>query len=491
MTSIYEQIYDPKVITNAMLTDQKTVDSQEINQKPWYDNLGNTLSGAMQNWGGYAKLLAPGATALGQTLVKGSGASNTMGNAVVDLAQGLASGKIGGNLTSAKTPTPTTAAPVDSKVSNPFKVSITGDLNGDGVVNYEDFKISIQNQVNAQSNIKQADSEAQKAKGTSYPGLSSGLSQGPRSFSYDSEANTGNSESILNAPVGNATDEERSNMLMYLGGILGPETALKMSNDTANLDINRQKADSDRLTAQASNMSALTAMQKANTEYNKYIFETSPAYVKLQGDIEEAKKMGDKKSELWLTNQLIENARGSKITDPFLRQFADNYGELMVRSGNTKVDGIISSIIGARARVQAANLTAGATVAAANTMSAAQIDTSLRGELNTLNAEKSTLSREIYNRESGIIIGATPEENKARLNNLYQQLNSVNNKISDKEGALNLIRSSGRAPISAPVQNTPLRTTISIGGKSISGVMSSDGKTFTGDNGKVYRNKDK
>ena len=70
-----------------------------VQQLPWYNNLGNNVGGFMNTLGGYASKLAPALASAGQVALKGSGANKTWGNAFGDLAQGLVSGKLGGNLT--------------------------------------------------------------------------------------------------------------------------------------------------------------------------------------------------------------------------------------------------------------------------------------------------------------------------------------------------------------------------------------------------------
>lgn len=333
-----------------------------VQQLPWYNNLGNNVGGFMNTLGGYASKLAPALASAGQVALKGSGANKTWGNAFGDLAQGLVSGKLGGNLTTSGVSkmAPSTPGAQARPVATP------GDLNANGIpdvqekVTFERKTTGGQAQQPSMSNIKQMDTTFSPGGYSKLPGL---LSQGPKSFNEGSGVSTGSPESIVNAPVGEATPEERSNMLMYLGGMLGPEAALKMATDTATQRINEQKATAENLTAQAS-------LQKASTENAKFLWEQSPAYIQRQGQIEYAKKMGDKQAELYLKNQIIDGASVVPVREPNLKRYGNTYGDVMRTLGTTDLSTIVNADRSANARIEAARIGASGAITSAGIQTA-------------------------------------------------------------------------------------------------------------------------
>lgn len=455
-----------------------------VQQLPWYNNLGNNVGGFMNTLGGYASKLAPALASAGQVALKGSGANKTWGNAFGDLAQGLVSGKLGGNLTTSGVSkmAPSTPGAQARPVATP------GDLNANGIpdvqekVTFERKTTGGQAQQPSMSNIKQMDTTFSPGGYSKLPGL---LSQGPKSFNEGSGVSTGSPESIVNAPVGEATPEERSNMLMYLGGMLGPEAALKMATDTATQRINEQKATAENLAAQAS-------LQKAITDVNKFNWETSPAYIKYKGAIKQAEAMGDKVAEYTLNQQIISDAEGIPVEDPILRRYGNTYADLMKRFGTPKIDGVISSIISARARIEAAAMNAGATASAAKSMTDNQIALFLTAENNRLSRELNTNIVDLRNRQNSpgniMLDDAGQKANQAEINRLQSNISKINEEInSNSLAAKGLMK--GRVSIQSAIPSKGTRSTITVNGKNITGIMSPDGKTFTGDNGKVYNKK--
>ena len=256
----------------------------------------------------------------------------------------------------------TSAKPIPQ--SPQVKMTATGDLNGDGKVDYKDIKINMsmndQGQQSGMSNIKQMDNISSRQD---LPGMLSNPT--PSSFYQGSGDSTGNPESVLTSPVGNATPDERAYALALLAGnpAIGASGVMKHMLDIGTLDVNKQKAIADSITAQAS-------MQKAITDVNKFNWERSPAYVQRQGQIEYAKKMGDKQAELYLKNQIIKEASTVLVAEPELKQFGKTYGDVMKTLGTTDLSTIINANRAADARIQAARIQAGGAVTSAGIQTA-------------------------------------------------------------------------------------------------------------------------
>lgn len=256
----------------------------------------------------------------------------------------------------------TSAKPIPQ--SPQVKMTATGDLNGDGKIDYKDIKINMsmngQGQQSGMSNIKQMDNISSQQD---LPGMLSNPT--PSSFYQGSGDSTGNPESVLTSPVGNATPDERAYALALLAGnpAIGASGVMKHMLDIGTLDVNKQKAIADSITAQAS-------MQKAITDVNKFNWERSPAYVQRQGQIEYAKKMGDKQAELYLKNQIIKEASTVLVAEPELKQFGKTYGDVMKTLGTTDLSTIINANRAADARIQAARIQAGGAVTSAGIQTA-------------------------------------------------------------------------------------------------------------------------
>lgn len=256
----------------------------------------------------------------------------------------------------------TSAKPIPQ--SPQVKMTATGDLNGDGKIDYKDIKINMsmngQGQQSGMSNIKQMDNISSRQD---LPGMLSNPT--PSSFYQGSGDSTGNPESVLTSPVGNATPDERAYALALLAGnpAIGASGVMKHMLDIGTLDVNKQKAIADSITAQAS-------MQKAITDVNKFNWERSPAYVQRQGQIEYAKKMGDKQAELYLKNQIIKEASTVLVAEPELKQFGKTYGDVMKTLGTTDLSTIINANRAADARIQAARIQAGGAVTSAGIQTA-------------------------------------------------------------------------------------------------------------------------
>lgn len=490
------QLEDPGPPIQA-LPQQLAGTQQAVPQQGWYDNLGSNVGGFMQNLGGYASKLAPALASAGQVALKGSGANKTWGNAFGDLAQGLVSGKLGGNLTKPGVPKAAPATPGTSAKPMPqspqVKVNITGslqDFNNDGVISKEE---AARSQQPVTSNIKQMNTNFSPGGYGNLPGM---LGQGPQSFQNDSGVSTGSPESVVNAPVGGASPEERSNMLMYLGGLLGPEAALNMANTTATQRINERKAEAEGVAANASLQKAYADMQKADLEGAKFRYELGPVdangkiqnYVERQGAIEEAKKMGDRKAELWLTRELQMEADKLEVTDPALRKIGSTYGDIMRKSGTPKIDGIISTVISAGARVTAANINAGATRDAASIMTADQIAKAINQENATLGQEKRAIMSDVRNREDSIMYAPSKEVKasiQAEIGRLKLRSAVIEERMNDNSLALKGL-SSGATPQKANTvsdnvykSKEDVQAAIKKGKVKDGDSVTVDGKTFT------------
>lgn len=492
------QLEDPGPPIQA-LPQQLAGTQQAVPQQGWYNNLGSNVGGFMQNLGGYASKLAPALASAGQVALKGSGANKTWGNAFGDLAQGLVSGKLGGNLTKSGVPKAAPATPGTSAKPMPqspqVKVNITGslqDFNNDGVISKEEAARS--QQPPAQSRIASF-SPGGVVNNPNLPGL---LGQGPtkQSFSDDSGVSTGSPESVVNAPVGGASPEERSNMLMYLGGLLGPEAALNMANTTATQRINERKAEAEGVAANASLQKAYADMKKADLEGAKFRYELGPvdangkikSYVERQGAIEEAKKMGDRKAELWLTRELQMEADKIEVTDPALRKIGSTYGDIMRKSGTTKIDGIISTVISAGAKVTAANINAGATRDAASIMTADQIAKAINQENATLGQEKRAIMSDVRNREDSIMYAPSKEVKasiQAEIGRLKLRSAVIEERMNDNSLALKGLSSGATPQKTSTVSDNiykskeDIKAAIKKGKVKDGDSVTVDGKTFT------------
>jgi hypothetical protein len=237
-------------------------------------------------------------------------------------------------------------------------------------------------------------------------------------------------------------------------------------------------------------------MQKADLEGAKFRYELGPvdangkiqSYVERQGAIEEAKKMGDRKAELWLTRELQMEADKLEVTDPALRKIGDTYGDIMRKSGTTKIDGIISTVISAGARVTAANINAGATRDAANIMTADQIAKAINQENATLGQEKRAIMSDVRNREDSIMYAPSKEVKasiQAEIGRLKLRSAVIEEKMNDNSLALKGLRS-GATPQKANTvsdnvykSKEDVQAAIKKGKVKDGDSVTIDGKTFT------------
>jgi uncharacterized protein with GYD domain len=119
-------------------------------------------------------------------------------------------------------------------------------------------------------------------------------------------------------------------------------------------------------------------MQKADLEGAKFRYELGPvdangkiqSYVERQGAIEEAKKMGDKRAELYLRDEVIKGASNVNVVEPELKQFGKTYGKVMRTLGTTDLSTIINANRSANARIQAARIGAAGAVTSAGIQTA-------------------------------------------------------------------------------------------------------------------------
>ena len=271
----------------------------------------------------------------------------------------------------------TSAKPIPQ--SPQVKMTATGDLNGDGKIDYKDIKINMsmngQGQQSGMSNIKQMDNISSRQD---LPGMLSNPT--PSSFYQGSGDSTGNPESVLTSPVGNATPDERAYALALLAGnpAIGASGVMKHTLDSETQRINERKAEAEGVAANASLQKAYADMQKADLEGAKFRYELGPvdaegkvqSYIDRQGAIEYAKKKGDKQAELYLKNQIIKEASTVLVAEPELKQFGKTYGDVMKTLGTTDLSTIINANRAADARIQAARIQAGGAVTSAGIQTA-------------------------------------------------------------------------------------------------------------------------
>ena len=488
--------YDPRLqleepgppiqaLSQQLAGTQQAPVAQAPTNKGWID----TLRGAMGNWGSTLTKgnVIPAIAQAGNIATTLSGAQNTPANAINKLAMNLAGGYgVGGNISPTKMAAPPmqTGNAAPSTQASQFKATINGDLNGDGVVDAKDIKININKSQKPMSNIEQMNTNFSPGGYSNLPGM---LGQGPQSFKNDSGVSTGNPESVVNVPVSEATPDERAYALALLAGNpdVGVPGVMKYALDSETQRVNERKAEAENLAAQAS-------LQKAITDVNKFNWERSPAYIKYKGDIKQAEAMGDKVAEYALNQQIIADAKGIPVEDPMLRRYGNTWGDLMIRFGTPKIDGVISSIVSARARIEAAAINAGATASAAKSMTDNQIALFLTAENNRLSRELNTNIVDLRNRQNSpgniMLDDAGQKANQAEINRLQSNISKINEEInSNSLAAKGLMK--GRVSIQSDIPSKGTRSTITVNGKNITGIMSPDGKTFTGDNGKVYNKK--
>ena len=271
----------------------------------------------------------------------------------------------------------TSAKPIPQ--SPQVKMTATGDLNGDGKVDYNDIKINMsmngQGQQSGMSNIKQMDSISSRQD---LPGMLSNPT--PSSFYQGSGDSTGNPESVLTSPVGNATPDERAYALALLAGnpAIGASGVMKHTLDSETQRINERKAEAEGVAANASLQKAYADMQKADLEGAKFRYELGPvdaegkvqSYIDRQGAIEYAKKKGDKQAELWLRDQIIADASTVPVREPNLKRYGDTYGDVMRTLGITDLGTIVNADRNANARIEAARLSAGGAITSAGIQAA-------------------------------------------------------------------------------------------------------------------------
>lgn len=344
--------------------------AQAPTNKGWID----TLRGAMGNWGSTLTKgnVIPAIAQAGNIATTLSGAQNTPANAINKLAMNLAGGYgVGGNISPTKMAAPTmqTGNAAPSTQASQFKATINGDLNGDGVVDAKDIKININKSQQPMSNIKQMNTNFSPGGFSNLPGM---LGQGPQSFQNDSGVSTGNPESVVNVPVSEATPDERTYALALLAGNpdVGVPGVMKYALDSGTQRINERKAEAEGVAANASLQKAYADQQKANVESAKFLWEQSPAYIQRQGQIEYAKKLGDKQAELYLKDEVIKGASKVPVVEPELRQYGKTYGDVMRTLGTTDLSTIINANRSANARIQAARIGAAGAVTSAGIQTA-------------------------------------------------------------------------------------------------------------------------
>jgi len=231
------------------------------------------------------------------------------------------------------------------------------DLNGDGVVSNDELKITT---AGGQTQMSQ---------------LGSFLSGNNNSnFSQSSGEQAGTPEaSVLPA------DTQRLQNIMML---MGPETGIDLYKHE-----NTQRA------TEAAMLKARADANEARIKQLKFDWETSPAYVQRQGQIEYAKKMGDKQAELWLREDTIKGASSVPNKYPELQGYGKTLGDVMRAFGTTDLSSIVNNINSARARIDAAKITASGTKEAAGISGASVERAALVGLLTNADSELRRLEK--------------------------------------------------------------------------------------------------
>lgn len=136
------------------------------------------------------------------------------------------------------------------------------------------------------------------------------------------------------------------------------QKASQMSAEAAML---RAQNESAMLPFQQSNINSEVSRRrmqntKDEAEIAKWAFEQSPAYVKLQGDIEQAKKVGDKEAERKALEQAATLADNIPLTDPILRKLFKSHGDIIRATGVANAT-TINAAISAAATKESASIT--------------------------------------------------------------------------------------------------------------------------------------
>jgi len=170
----------------------------------------------------------------------------------------------------------------------------------------------------------------------------------------------------------------------YVGWSQGYDKAADLAKQVASNRLTGEERDIQRAQAGAHQLSASAAMRKAATdemlapvqienmrsevrrrgvqnakdeaEIDKWDFEQSPAYIALQGAIEQAKKTGDKDAERAALEKAAKIADAVPITDPILKKLFKTHGEIIRASGVANAT-TINAAISAAATKEAAAIT--------------------------------------------------------------------------------------------------------------------------------------
>jgi hypothetical protein len=297
-------------------------------QLPWYRNLMQNLGGIVTKPNVIPSMA--GAASLANAL---GGSRNTPFDKFTKTVQDMAGGlSVGSNLS----PNKMAAPPMQSPVSTPIAATVkaTGDIDGDGKITINDIKMQ-------RSQTQPAQAPAQSRIDTTFsPGgynnLPGVLGQGPtkQSFSDGSGVSTGNPESVVNVPVGNATPDERAYALALLAGNpdVGVPGVMKYALDSGTLDVNKRNAEAQLIEANVKNK--LYPSQIAKNQ-----FEIDPV---AQMDMERFKAAGKSIGEQDIVDNFADTELGKQ---PIPKQWYDKIpglkpgmtmGDIAKRSGGMK-----------------------------------------------------------------------------------------------------------------------------------------------------------
>lgn len=220
----------------------------------------------------------------------------------------------------------------------------------------------------------------------------------------------------LNTVIGNklagsgiSPDAQR---LQNIGLLLGPQAMM----DTWRHGAVQDNASANLMEAQIKAQQAPSVIAKNTADANKIAFEMSPGYVQRQGDIEYAKKIGDKQAELEARNVIIKQADAIPIVESRLKRYG-TYGNLMRATGATDVTSAINAAIRAETTIDAAVIDAKAKMGAAGLTSDATVKSAMIG----LMSENAKRLKDLSKREIPITLPPNPTKEQIALKDQQEE----------------------------------------------------------------------
>lgn len=220
----------------------------------------------------------------------------------------------------------------------------------------------------------------------------------------------------LNTVIGNklagsgiSPDAQR---LQNIGLLLGPQAMM----DTWRHGAVQDNASANLMEAQIKAQQAPSVIAKNTADANKIAFEMSPGYVQRQGDIEYAKKIGDKQAELEARNVIIKQADAIPIVESRLKRYG-TYGNLMRATGATDVTSAINAAMRAETTIDAAVIDAKAKMGAASLTSDATVKSAMIG----LMSENAKRLKDLSKREIPITLPPNPTKEQIALKDQQEE----------------------------------------------------------------------